>query len=100
MTLLSDGATRLVDLFELATWQEALDILGESGPDELIRRARQAEAGDPDGRRWPRGKAQDEATALHWVLPHQPALPLLSPLLRCGRPPLVRHGRGRTESGR
>ncbi|SER30051.1 hypothetical protein SAMN04487983_101450 [Streptomyces sp. yr375] len=69
VTLLSDGATRLVDLFELVTWQEALDVLGESGPDGLIRRVRDAEADDPDGRRWPRGKAQDDATALHWVLP-------------------------------
>ncbi|WP_328433995.1 integrase [Streptomyces sp. NBC_00425] len=69
VTLLSDGATRLVDLFELATWQEALDVLGESGPDGLIRRVRDAEADDPDGRRWPRGKAHDDATALHWVLP-------------------------------
>lgn len=69
VTLFSDGATRLVDLFELATWQEALDILGESGPDGLICQVRYAEGGDPEGRRRPRGKAQDDATALHWVLP-------------------------------
>ncbi|MFI7499591.1 integrase [Streptomyces sp. NPDC049687] len=69
VTLLSDGATRLVDSFELATWPDMLAILGESGPDELIRRVREVEAGDLDGRRWPRGKARDDATALHWVLP-------------------------------
>ncbi|MFG2730744.1 integrase [Streptomyces canus] len=69
VTLLSDGATRLVDRFELATWQDTLAVLGESGPNGLIRHVRDAEAGDPDGRRWPRGKAQDDATALHWVLP-------------------------------
>lgn len=68
VTLLSDGATRLVDLFKLATWQETLADLGSVGPDGLIRRVREAEAGDPDGRRWPRGKAQDDATVLHWVL--------------------------------
>ncbi|GGU29467.1 protein phosphatase 2C domain-containing protein [Streptomyces lavendofoliae] len=69
VTLLSDGATRLVDRFELADWQEVLTVLGSSGPDELICRVREAEAGDPNGRRWPRGKARDDATVLHWVLP-------------------------------
>ncbi|MFJ8114092.1 integrase [Streptomyces sp. NPDC096132] len=68
VTLLSDGVTRLVDLFELTTWQEALAVVGSSGPDGLICRVRDAEAGDPDGRRWPRGKARDDATVLHWVL--------------------------------
>ncbi|MER5432935.1 integrase [Streptomyces sp. NPDC002588] len=68
VTLLSDGATRLVDRFELATWQEALAVLGTSGPTELIRRVRDTEAGDSEGRRWPRGKAHDDATALHWAL--------------------------------
>ncbi|WP_309054193.1 integrase [Streptomyces sp.] len=69
VTLLSDGATRLVDRFELADWREASAVLGSSGPDELVRRVREAEDGDPDGRRWPRGKARDDATVLHWVLP-------------------------------
>ncbi|WP_129308178.1 protein phosphatase 2C domain-containing protein [Streptomyces sp. L2] len=69
VTLLSDGATRLVDRFELTDWQEALAVLGSSGPDELIRRVREAEDGDPDSRRWPRGKARDDATVLHWLLP-------------------------------
>ncbi|MGY4745178.1 integrase [Streptomyces sp. ATMOS53] len=69
VTLLSDGATRLVDAFELATWEGTLSLLDSSGPHELIRCVREAEAGDPDGRRWPRGKAQDDATVLHWVLP-------------------------------
>ncbi|MEU6536480.1 protein phosphatase 2C domain-containing protein [Streptomyces sp. NPDC047000] len=69
VTLLSDGATRLVDRFELAEWSEVLAVLGSSGPDGLIRRVREAEAGDPEGRRWPRGKARDDATVLHWLLP-------------------------------
>ncbi|GGW88116.1 integrase [Streptomyces galilaeus] len=69
VTLLSDGATRLVERFEITTWQETLAVLSSSGPGELIRRVRDAEAGDPEGRRWPRGKACDDATALHWVLP-------------------------------
>ncbi|MEU4720718.1 protein phosphatase 2C domain-containing protein [Nonomuraea dietziae] len=65
--LLSDGASRLVDRFELITWRQALDLLDESGPDELIRRVREAEAGDLDGARWPRGKTFDDATAIYWT---------------------------------
>lgn len=68
MTLLSDGATRLVDSFDLITWDGILTILSSSGPDELVRQVREAEASDPVGRRWPRGKTRDDATALHWVL--------------------------------
>ncbi|MFJ3580968.1 integrase [Streptomyces sp. NPDC090127] len=68
-TLLSDGATRLVDRFELADWRETLTLVASSGPDELIRRVREAEDGDPEGRRWPRGKAHDDATVLYWALP-------------------------------
>ncbi|MFF3846992.1 integrase [Streptomyces sp. NPDC002328] len=69
VTLLSDGATRLVDRFELTTWQEVLAVIGSSGSAELIRRVREAEAGDSEGRRWPRGKTHDDATVLHWALP-------------------------------
>ncbi|MER5196435.1 integrase [Streptomyces sp. NPDC002755] len=68
VTLLSDGAARLVDRFELATWQGASALLDSSGPDELIRRVREAETDDPDGRRWPRGKRRDDATILHCAL--------------------------------
>ncbi|MFE1781064.1 integrase [Streptomyces sp. NPDC059506] len=68
VTLLSDGATRLVDRFGLASWNEVLAVLDSTGPDELIHRTREAEDSDPDGRRWPRGKAHDDATVLHWVL--------------------------------
>ncbi|WP_055480407.1 hypothetical protein [Sphaerimonospora mesophila] len=62
--LLSDGASRLVDCFHLATWRDALDILNQDGPAELIRRVREAERSDPHGERWPRGKAFDDATAV------------------------------------
>ena len=68
VSLLSDGASRLADRFQLATWHETLAVLDSSGPDELIRRVRAAEATDLHGQRWPRGKAQDDATAVHWVL--------------------------------
>ncbi|MFI7225912.1 protein phosphatase 2C domain-containing protein [Nonomuraea angiospora] len=63
--LLSDGASRLVDRFHLNTWGQMLDVLDESGPDDVIRQVRVAEHSDPQGARWPRGKTFDDATALH-----------------------------------
>lgn len=63
--LLSDGASRLVDPFQLATWEELLALLDESGPDELLRQVRAAEAVDPEGRQWPRTKRSDDATAVY-----------------------------------
>jgi hypothetical protein len=66
--LLSDGASRLADLFELATWEELLAMLDENGPEELLHEVRAAEAVDPDGRQWPRTKRSDDATAVYLVL--------------------------------
>jgi hypothetical protein len=66
--LLSDGASRLVDLFGLATWEELLALLDENGPDELLRQVRAAEAVDPEGRQWPRTKRSDDATAVYLAL--------------------------------
>jgi hypothetical protein len=60
--VLSDGAAALVD-YDLADWTEVLDILQHTGPAELIRRVRVAEASDPLGERWPRYKTSDDATA-------------------------------------
>ncbi|WP_194822723.1 protein phosphatase 2C domain-containing protein [Micromonospora sp. S-DT3-3-22] len=63
--LLSDGASRIVDQFALADWPAVLALLAAEGPGEVIRRVRAAEASDPQGRRWPRAKAYDDAT-LAW----------------------------------
>ncbi|MEU1885249.1 hypothetical protein ABZ491_07165 [Micromonospora rifamycinica] len=63
--LLSDGASRIVDHFALAGWPEVLALIAAAGPGEVIRRVRAAEASDPQGRRWPRAKAYDDAT-LAW----------------------------------
>lgn len=62
--LASDGATRMVDRFGLISWPELAKIVASDGPSELIRRTRAAEASDPHGQRWPRGKACDDATAI------------------------------------
>jgi hypothetical protein len=65
VALLSDGAARAVDLFQLTDWTGALDILTKSGPRELIERVRRAELGDVDTTRWPRNKVSDDATAVY-----------------------------------
>lgn len=62
--LLSDGAARAVDLFQLCDWDGLLTTLATNGPEELIRQVRAAEATDPAGIRWPRNKIHDDATAV------------------------------------
>ncbi|WP_436758213.1 integrase [Streptosporangium sp. V21-05] len=64
--LLSDGASRLVDRFALASWRQTLDTLDDAGPDELIRQVRHAEHADLDASRWPRSKVHDDASAIFW----------------------------------
>ena len=49
--LLTDGATRL-------------DLLDREGPYALIKQTREAESTDPEGRRWPRSKRHDDASAI------------------------------------
>ena len=66
--LLSDGASRLVDPFGLATWEELLALLDENSPEELVRQVRAAEAVDPEGRQWPRTKRSDDATAVYLLI--------------------------------
>ncbi|MGH3798961.1 MAG: protein phosphatase 2C domain-containing protein [Pseudonocardiaceae bacterium] len=65
VALMTDGASRYVDLFNSASWTETLDLLRLAGPDEVIRRVREQEKSDPDGQRWPRYKLADDATALY-----------------------------------
>jgi Protein phosphatase 2C len=60
--LMTDGATRLVDTFALATWHNVLGMLEDEGPEGLVIRVRDAERADPQGLRWPRGKRHDDAT--------------------------------------
>ena len=63
--LLSDGASRLTDRFELTDWTGLLAILRDHGPAELLRQVRAAEDADPKGVRWPRSKTHDDATAAY-----------------------------------
>ena len=42
--LLSNGASRVVDPYRLAEWPDVLDLMRTKGPDEILRRVREAEA--------------------------------------------------------
>lgn len=48
--------SRLADRFGLLSHRAVMDVLRDLGPSELIAQTRAAEASDPSGRRWPRGK--------------------------------------------
>jgi hypothetical protein len=65
---MSDSASRVVDVFGLPSWSELLALLDDGGPAELVRRVRAAEAAAPQGRRWPRAKANDDATVVYLAL--------------------------------
>jgi len=62
VALLSDGASRPVDRFGLATWDQAIAALQARGPGEWLRTVRSAELDDPHAQRWPRTKIHDDAT--------------------------------------
>jgi hypothetical protein len=68
VALLTDGATRIVDVFGLLSWPDALRVLDDRGPAELIAQTRTAEASDPGCVRWPRSKTSDDATTAYWPL--------------------------------
>jgi hypothetical protein len=67
IVLLSDGASRLVDHVDLSTWPELVRLARTAGPAAIIDQVCAAERGDPAGRRWPRGKSSDDATAAYAV---------------------------------
>ena len=64
--LLSDGATRITDLYHLLSWPAAIDVVRDHGPAELILQVRAAEDSDLDCERWSRDKPQDDATVVYW----------------------------------
>ncbi|GAA2408323.1 protein phosphatase 2C domain-containing protein [Actinomadura vinacea] len=65
--LMTDGATRLADLFGLADWRGLAQTVEKQGPTALIARTREAERTDPRAMRWPRSKPHDDATVAHCV---------------------------------
>ncbi|MER6247636.1 hypothetical protein [Streptomyces griseorubiginosus] len=60
--VMSDGVSRLVTEYRMATWSELFSTLRAGGPCELINTVRKVETTDPSGRRWPRYKSEDDAT--------------------------------------
>jgi Protein phosphatase 2C len=64
--LLSNGASRIVSPYGVTDWPGVVGLLGASGPAEVIRRVRQAEARSPEG---PNVTAPDDATVAHCLFP-------------------------------
>jgi hypothetical protein len=62
--VLTDGASRAVEVFGLYGWSELLQRAEEHGPAALIADVRTAEHADASGQDYPRSKAHDDATAL------------------------------------
>ncbi|WP_433468079.1 hypothetical protein [Spirillospora sp. CA-128828] len=60
--LLTDGATRLADLFGVTDWAGLAALAVDPGPARLIERTREIERTDPRAVRWPRTKVHDDAT--------------------------------------
>ncbi len=61
---LTDGASRLVEVFHDHDWTGVFALLRKEGPRSLIARVRAAESADPHGETFPRGKCHDDATAI------------------------------------
>ncbi|MFJ6726024.1 protein phosphatase 2C domain-containing protein [Streptomyces sp. NPDC091281] len=62
VAVLSDGVSRVVTEYVMATWPDVFARLRTKGPRELIDTVRKVEATDPTGRRWPRYKSGDDAS--------------------------------------
>jgi hypothetical protein len=63
--VMSDGVSRLVTEYGMATWSDVFATLQIGGPRKLIETVRKVEATDPTGLRWPRYKSGDDATVAY-----------------------------------
>ncbi|WP_017570347.1 protein phosphatase 2C domain-containing protein [Nocardiopsis halotolerans] len=66
-TAMTDGASRVVDVFGDLDWGQAFALVSDKGPHALLDRVRALEAADPEQRKHPRGKGSDDATVLAWT---------------------------------
>jgi hypothetical protein len=60
--MLTDGATRLADMFGVTDWAGLAALAADPGPAGLIERTREIERTDLQAVRWPRNKVHDDAT--------------------------------------
>lgn len=60
----SDGAMRALDMTSVNSYSAVMRVLAAAGPEMLIDQVRTAEHRDPLGKRHPRNKALDDATAV------------------------------------
>jgi hypothetical protein len=74
LLLFTDGVSKAVTQYELMDWQHVRTVVASGGPQALFDQICQAEESDPDGRRWPRGKDQDDK-ALAYVAFSEVAVP-------------------------
>lgn len=58
--LATDGVTRGIGRIGLPSWSAALELARRTSPAAVLTTVREAEAADPDGRRWPRSKRHDD----------------------------------------
>ncbi|MGW1838626.1 hypothetical protein [Streptomyces sp. NPDC002067] len=65
LTALSDGAGRWVEVFREGSWRECAALVAHRGPQALIDAVRAAEAADPEGAAYPRGKRHDDAAVVY-----------------------------------
>ena len=63
--LLSNGASRIVDPYGLATWPAVLELMRTSGPSEIIQRVRGAEDAALSADTQPDVRTPDDATAAY-----------------------------------
>jgi hypothetical protein len=68
--VLSNGASRMVDPYRLCEWPAALELLRTSGPDDFLRRIRNAETEAGAAGSLPGFEFSDDATVAYCALPH------------------------------
>ncbi|WP_217225962.1 protein phosphatase 2C domain-containing protein [Streptomyces anulatus] len=63
--VMTDGVSSGVEDYGLYTWEEMGGACRSHGPGHVVRTIHEAEAEDPDGRRWPRYKRHDDKALAH-----------------------------------
>ncbi|MEU6079538.1 hypothetical protein [Streptomyces sp. NPDC047108] len=64
LAALTDGASRWVEIFHEGDWTDCFAVLRKDGTRSLLDRVRAAEAADPDGTAFRRGKPRDDKAAV------------------------------------